>query len=309
MMPRTLMGFGVVALVMALAQGVAALATGNTLAGGVASVGLFIAGALVMGSLIVSPARRVGFLGRDMAFLIDLLLVHWLVAAIGLGAIELTGSRVRVANAIDDVRTCSAWEAIPPGLSVPGEFAGGDMRRCTRSVYGFDYDRMLVVREAASPAIDDSERKQITIAIDADGRPVHAFYLDSLTPLVLALYLLLLEWRFGATLGKLALGIRVVTLGGGSIGFLQAGKRALVRALVLLCSAETQIRLGMTTAYGLPDLGLWSRMLNWLALAYVIAFAIALLGGFRAPHDIWAGTQVVTREGRQNEKSENAVSL
>jgi uncharacterized RDD family membrane protein YckC len=238
-------------------------------------------------------AKRAGLLARAVAFVIDLLLVNMLVAAIGLAATELTGGSVRVANAIDDVRTCSASQPTPPELSVPREFAGGDMRRCTRAVYGFAYDRMLIVREAASGSVAETDRRQISIPIDADGRPVHAFYLDRLTPLVLALYLLLLEWRWGATLAKRILGIRVVTLAGGPIDFWQAGRRSLIRALVVLCSAETQIGLGMTTAYGLPDLGVGSQMLNLLAVAYLIVFAIATLGGLLPPHDRWAGTQVV----------------
>jgi len=73
----------------------------------------------------------------------------------------------------------------------------------------------------------------------------------------------------------------------------QAGKRSLIRALVVLCSAETQISFGFTTAYGLPDLGLWSRMLDLLALAYLIIFAIAALAGALPPHDRWARTDVV----------------
>jgi uncharacterized RDD family membrane protein YckC len=236
-------------------------------------------------------AKQAGFWARAMAFVIDLLLVNMLVAAVGLAATELTGGSVRVANAIDDVRTCGGSQPIPPELSVPSEFAGGDMRRCTRTVYGFDYDRMLIVRAAANDS--DAERRQISIPIDADGRPVHAFYLDSLTPLVLAIYLLLLEWRYGATLAKRAVGIRVVTLGGGPIDVWQAGKRSLIRALVVLCSAETQIGLKMTTAYGLSDLGVWSQVLNGLALIYVAAWAIATLGGLLSLHDRWAGTQVV----------------
>ena len=252
------------------------------------------------------PAKRAGFWRRAAAFVIDLVLVNMLVAAIGLAATELTGGSVRVANALDDVRRCGAWHPIPPELPVPSEFAGGDMRRCTRSVYGFDYDRMLVVREAASSYIAETDRKQITIAIDANGRPVRAFYLDSLTPLVLAVYLLLLERRYRATLGKRVLGIEVLTLDGGPIDFWQAGKRSLLRALVVLCSGETQVGLRMTTAYVLPDLGVWSQMINLLALIYLIAFAIATLGRALPPHDRWAGTQVVlTREMPANARSEN----
>jgi uncharacterized RDD family membrane protein YckC len=256
-------------------------------------------GPATIGSAMSDPAaappqaKRAEPLVRAVAFVFDLLLVHTLVAAIGLGATELTGGSVRVANAIDDVRTCGASQPIPPELSVPRGFAGGDMRRCTRTVYGFAYDRMLIVRAAPSDSGAETDRRQISIPIDATGRPVHAFYLDSLTPLVLALYLLLLEWRWGVTLGKLVFGARVVTLAGGPIDVGQAAKRALIRALVVLCSAETQIGLGMTTAYGLPDLGVWSQMLNLLALAYLIVFAIATLCGLLPPHDWWAGTQVV----------------
>jgi uncharacterized RDD family membrane protein YckC len=253
-----------------------------------------------------SEAKRAGFWRRAAAFVGDLLLVHLLVAAIGLAATELTGGRVRVANTIDDVRRCGGWQPIAPDLPVSDEFARGEMRRCTRSVHGFDYDRTLIVREAPSGDLADTVRKQITITIDADGRPVRAFYLDSLTPLVLGLYLLLLEWRFGATLGKRIFGINVVTLAGGPIDVWQAGKRALLRALVVLCSGETQVGLRMTTAYVLPDLGVWSQLINLLALIYLAAFAIAASSGLPPLHDLWAGTQVVlTPERSARAKSED----
>jgi uncharacterized RDD family membrane protein YckC len=253
-----------------------------------------------------SEAKRAGFWRRAAAFVTDLLLVSLMVAAIGLAATELTGGSVRVANTIDDVRSCGSWQPIAPELSVPREFAGGDMRRCTRSVHGFAYDRTLIVREAAGSSLDETDRRQITITIDADGRPVRAFYLDSLTPLVLALYLLLLEWRFGATLGKRLFDVRVVTLAGGPIDVWQAGKRGLIRALVVLCSGETQVALRMTTAYVLPDLGLWSQLINLLALIYLAAFAIATSSGLPSLHDLWAGTQVVpTPERSAGARSEN----
>jgi uncharacterized RDD family membrane protein YckC len=252
------------------------------------------------------PMKRAGFWRRAAAFVLDLLLLNMLVAAIGLAATALTGGSVRVASAVDDVRRCGAWQPIPPELSVPSEFAGGDMRRCTRSVYGFDYDRTLVVREAASSYIAETDRKQITITLDADGRPVRTFYIDSLTPLVLAVYLLLLERRYGATPGKWILGIEVVTLDGEPIDFWQAGKRAVIRALVVLCSGETQVGLRMTTAYVLSDLGLWSQIINLSALLYLIAFAIATSGGALSLHDRWAGTQVVlTRQRSASAGSEN----
>jgi uncharacterized RDD family membrane protein YckC len=259
-----------------------------------------------MSDRATSEAKRAGFWRRAAAFVSDLLLVSILVAAIGLVATQLTGGSVRVANTIDDVRRCGAWQPIAPDLPVSNEFAGGEMRRCTRSVHGFDYDRTLIVREAASGSIDETDRRQITITIDADGRPVRAFYLDSLTPLVLALYLLLLEWRFGATLGKRMFGVRVVTLAGGPIDVWQAGKRALICALVVLCSGETQAGLRMTTAYVLPDLGLWSQMINLLALIYLAAFAIATSSGLPSLHDLWTGTQVVLAPERSSSaRSEN----
>jgi uncharacterized RDD family membrane protein YckC len=240
-------------------------------------------------------AKRAGFWGRAGAFVVDLLAVNILVAVVGLAATGLSGGSVRVANTLDDVRHCGDIEPLPPDLSVPREFSGGDMRRCTRSLYGFAYDRMLVVQAMASRDVAEDDRQRITIPVDADGRPMRAFYLDSLTPLVLAVYLLLLEWRYGATLGMGILGIRVVARGGGPIDVVQAGKRSLIRALVVLCSAGTQMTYGFTTAYGLPDLGLWSRMLDLLALGYLIIFAIATLAGFLPPHDRWARTDVVRR--------------
>src|SRR5689334_5490131 len=112
-------------------------------------------------------AKRAGFSARAVAFVIDLLLVNLLVAAIGLAATELTGGTVRVANAIDDVRTCGISQPIPSELSVPAEFVDGDVRRCTRTVYGHAYDHMLIVRAAASGSGTEASRREISIPTDA----------------------------------------------------------------------------------------------------------------------------------------------
>jgi uncharacterized RDD family membrane protein YckC len=175
---------------------------------------------------------RAGFWGRCVALGIDLLLISVLIAVIGLASTGLTGGKVRVANTVVDFFDCTGSEAPPPDLPVLEGFEGTDARRCTRSVLGIAHDWTLVVREKMTAGEDKRNRRQVSMPLDAKGHPVRAFYLDDLIPLVLAGYLLLLEWRLGTTLGKRIVGIRVHSLGGGPMDLVQAGKRVLMRLMV-----------------------------------------------------------------------------
>jgi uncharacterized RDD family membrane protein YckC len=210
--------------------------------------------------------RRAGFGDRAVALGIDILLVSLLIAVIGLALTGLTGGRVRVANIVVNSVYCTDRQPSAPAFPVPEGFDAEGARRCTRSVLGIAHDWILVVHDKTITGEDEKDGREVSIPIDAEGRPMRAFYVDSLIPFVLAAYLLLFEWRFGATLGKRLVGIRVQSLGGGPMDVVQAGKRTLIRLILILSAWATQTLFGssteahrinfeLTMSYGTPDLG------------------------------------------------------
>lgn len=108
-----------------------------------------------------------------------------------------------------------------------------------------------------------------------------------------ALYLLLLEWRFGVTLGKRAFAIRVQAPGGGPISFKQALKRVAIRLIPLISLVAIALML-------MPPAPLWSGYFLAIGLVGVAAIIVSLVNlfitadrGNRPWHDRWAGTEVV----------------
>jgi hypothetical protein len=84
----------------------------------------------------------------------------------------------------------------------------------------------------------------------------------------------------------------------------QAGKRVLMRLIVLLPATTTQIlpgssmvshgvTFGLTLSNGIPDLGIWSEVLSVLALAYFISFVVTTSRRTLPLHDRWARTEAV----------------
>jgi len=245
---------------------------------------------------------RAGFWERVLAFGIDLLFVNLLIGVIGLASASLTDGRLRVARTVVNIVDCTGWDPLLPQFSVPNGFDAEDVRRCTHSVLGIAHDWTLVVREKVVVGEDEKARHQVSIPVDAKGHPVRAFYLDDLIPLVLAAYSLLFEWRFGATLGKRFVFVRVQSLGGGPIDVVQAGKRVLMRLIVLLSTMQTlpglsteshRITFGLTLSHGVPDLGIWSEVLNVLAWAYAISFIVTTSRRTLPLHDRWASTEAI----------------
>lgn len=243
---------------------------------------------------------------RAVALAVDLLLINLLIAVIGLALTGVTGGKVRVANTVLNVVDCTSSEPVPSGLKLPDGFEAADARRCTRSVLGIAHDWKLVVSEKATAGEDPEDRRQITIPADRMGRPVQAFYLDDLILVLLGAYLLLLEWRFGATPGKYMVAIQVRSLGGAPLDIVQAGKRVAIRLLVLALppasvtgstlgpSTEThRISLNLVSSHGIADFGVWSDGLAILTMVYVISFIVATSRRSLPLHDRWAGTEVV----------------
>lgn len=251
-----------------------------------------------------SPAwPRAGFWDRATAIAVDLLIINLVIAVIGLALTGVADAKVRVNNTVLNVVDCTAAGPVPAGLALPSGFEAGDARRCTRSVLGIAHDWEFVVSEKATAAEDPKDRRRIRLPIDRMGQPVQVFYLDDLRLIVLGVYLFVLEWRFGASLGKRVFGMRVQSLGGAPLDMVQTGKRILPRLVVLLGASMTDSTIGSTEVYwisvnlmttrSIADFGVWSDVLSLLALAYLISFIVATVRRSLPLHDWWAGTDAV----------------
>jgi uncharacterized RDD family membrane protein YckC len=173
-------------------------------------------------------------------------------------------------------------------VRLPPDFKVTHAARCTLQFLGCVYDLVVVLSEVTQSGAGTVIRT-IWFAIDADGQPMRVFYLDYLGIFLFAAYLLTTEWRFGKTLGMDLLDMRVQSLGGGPLTFVQAGKRLSVRLiptlifapLLFLTEAETDTALILLTVAALA------------ALIQLINFIIAVRRGNLPWHDRWAGTEVV----------------
>lgn len=132
----------------------------------------------------------------------------------------------------------------------------------------------------------------LTLPDESEVGPKWAGYLDLLGIFLLLAYILLLEWWFGRTLGKSLLGVRVQALSGGSITFVQAAKRLLIRSLPVLVWILL-FTLPVPRAYMVAHL--WGALLfcGAVALALAVNFVITTRRRDLPWHDRWAGTEVV----------------
>jgi uncharacterized RDD family membrane protein YckC len=124
-----------------------------------------------------------------------------------------------------------------------------------------------------------------------------------------ALYSIYFVGRWGQTIGKMALGIKVVAVDGESAGYLRAFYRhAVDLAFSLATSALTLYALMSVTSreFDLMDVdarlelltaktGNWTDILNWLLIAWTLSELVVLLFNEkrRAIHDYIAGTVVI----------------
>jgi uncharacterized RDD family membrane protein YckC len=211
----------------------------------------------------------------------------------GLALFEPTNGAIRVSSVPLSVRNCYPLNSLPAGVRLPPDFKVTHAARCTFAFLGFVYNRVVVLSEITRSGAGIFTRT-IWFAIDSDGQPMRAFYLDYLGIVLLPAYLLLSEWRFSRTFGKDLLGVRVRSLNGGALTIVQAVKRLLVRSIPLLIMAPalflphlmhpTGLFPGILALYGVGGVA---------AVVLLVNFIIAVRRGDLPWHDRWAKTEVV----------------
>jgi uncharacterized RDD family membrane protein YckC len=244
------------------------------------------------------PTMRAGFWRRALAILIDLALIAFVATIAGVLLFGPTDGRVRIGGALIDVTRCSSVDPQQLVLANPPPFHITDARRCTKSFFGLVHDRTLQVEEVTRSGTI-TYRRGVTYPVDVDGRVVQVFYIDNLIFVLFVGYVLWLEWRFGQTLGKRIMRIRVQSLGGGPIDFAQALKRSAIRFLPWLLLLLLFV---LPSMFGVNFfLAVASSAMIWIlwlvvvvtALVYVVNFVQTTRRRALPWHDRWAATEVV----------------
>src|SRR5262249_19215005 len=145
-----------------------------------------------------------------------------------------TGGFIRTSGFSFSKTVCEAASPNLSELGLPAGFKPTKAELCTSTFATHVFDRTLGLSpgtQSGNERVTDTQPAHTAIvtytrtvhtAIDANDHAVDVFYLDSIELLLLAALLLLAEWRFGATPGKRLCHVRVQSLGGGPITFVQA---------------------------------------------------------------------------------------
>lgn len=238
-------------------------------------------------------AARARFWWRTLAFFIDCCAVVFAVGLIGLVFFAPTGGTIRTSSVLFVATYCSPSDLNLAEFAIPEDFRITNAARCTTQFFGYVHDRFLVIREvkrSESAAGMSTVTRSIRYPVDADGRPAHAFYVDQLTLFVLFIYSMLMEWRYGQTLGKRILRILVRSLNGDPLTFTQSAKRTGIRFIPFypLILMYVAIAAGQILVYfGLAIAG------SLLFIAMALNFIITVLRGNLPWHDRFAGTEAI----------------
>jgi len=250
------------------------------------------------------PKIRGYFWRRFFALLIDSILISAIVTLAGILLYEPTGGRIRLEQTFFSVRTCVAPDTTkinPADLKLPADFRATGAGSCTSTFLGFVHDRRLFLEEVTKPNPATTYTRSMNYPLDQDGRlQIPIFYLDSLTLIFLIGYILLAEWRFGATLGKALLKLRVRSLANsdGKLTLGQAAKR-LARFSPYIPFAGAIIFVTVIWFSGGILLDNFRYLIPFYAVAVIMTlaiasnFVIAIRRGQRPWHDRWANTAVI----------------
>jgi uncharacterized RDD family membrane protein YckC len=167
----------------------------------------------------------------------------------------------------------------------------------TKIALGFVFDRNLVVEEEKHSGVLVHKRS-ISFPTDRSGHVVSAFYVDNLWIPILAFYFILLEWRFGRTLGKALTSVRVRSLSAATPSLLQAAKRFILRFLPLIVYQTYFVvpAIALVLVSSATALVLSSCLVLVLSLAILINFIRAVRRGELPWHDRFAATEMVPAE-------------
>src|SRR5262249_11814944 len=144
-------------------------------------------------------------------------------------------------------------------LPLPAGFKLTNAQHCITTFLGRMVDRNLVLTEVTHSEKGEYEltyTRSLSYPVNGHRQTTDAIKLENFWIFLLFAYLLLAEWRFGTTLGKKLLGVRVRSVGGGVLTLGQTVKRLLVLfipfsmfAMTLLGTEMSALLLEHTVAF------------------------------------------------------------
>jgi RDD family len=241
------------------------------------------------------------FWRRFFAAWVDSIFIGAIVALLGIVLFATTGGKVRLEKTFFSVRSCVAPDNVKitqADLKLPADFRITGVGSCTFRLMGFVHNTQLVVEEVTKPNPGTTYTRWFTYPLDEDGRlQTPVFYIDTLDYILLIGYVMLTEWRFGATLGQEFLKLRVRSLGvtDGKLTFAQAAKRLLIFAWII----PLYVGVLAPDILGFPLQDRLKFFIWFAAISAVIALVItanviiAIRRGQRPWHDRLANTAVI----------------
>jgi uncharacterized RDD family membrane protein YckC len=152
--------------------------------------------------------QRAGFWRRFLAYMIDGLIVGIPFEVLAV-LLYLVSGGVLQSNSF--YTSCVTTKVLPDNLDPPAPLDANQLLDCRSSFFGLETGREFRALHVTTQTSGDSKRVFWTgrkYPLGPDSRPVNAASLDWIPFVALGAYLIVLQRRFGATLGMRALGIR-----------------------------------------------------------------------------------------------------
>lgn len=160
------------------------------------------------GSTIQRP--RAGFWRRFAAAIVDVLIVTVPIQLAVVVLFAATNGAIQTTSGLAYTNcTPIKVEQLPQGLVPPPPDKANFAKICSTGFFGLETARQLVVTRVTKTSYGANFYNS-TYALNASGHQSDPTSLNWLAYLALATYLVLMERRFGATVGKHLLGLRVV---------------------------------------------------------------------------------------------------
>jgi uncharacterized RDD family membrane protein YckC len=158
-----------------------------------------------------SPTPRAGFWRRFAAALIDGIVISVPLQVVVVVLFAMTGGTVQTNTGIvfnNCLRTVQLTN-LPQNLVPPPPERANRAVICSATLFGLETARHLTVSRTTKEGIV-TKTVSTTYMLDANDHPIQGTSLDWLAFVLVTIYLIALETRRGNTIGKQALGIRVI---------------------------------------------------------------------------------------------------
>jgi uncharacterized RDD family membrane protein YckC len=246
---------------------------------------------------IIEP--RAGFWRRSLAFMIDVIIVSLPFQIIGAILFFATSGWVQQSGGVT-YTSCAIIKMVPDRLVPPPPAGSNFARQCSVYFFGAETARRLQVGRVTKEGITTKTVSR-GYMLDRDGQPINGVSINWMVMMVFIAYLLAMETRTSATLGNLAVRIRVIeTAEPDYLGV--PFRKVIIRYLVMLIGFVPLITVALVygVRYG-EDLEAIadSNFFTWLRIAGIAAvgwgiFLTVQVARKRDPlYDRIAGTAVV----------------